>query len=106
MATARCLAAPGYCSVLNGRGITNDDQRQLMLGMPKPASDEKCPPELIDTGPRGDVESVRELLGGPLVPSRSGFRELCSTGRRMAVATMTRAMGAVSFDGKGMGGAL
>ncbi len=60
--------APGYC-ILNGRGISPDDQQRLMLGMPKRASNDKClAPELIDAGPRGDVESVRQMMDGQLVP--------------------------------------
>lgn len=42
---------------------------QLMRGMPKPHDDRPCRSERRDSGPQADVESVRRLMNGPLVPA-------------------------------------
>jgi hypothetical protein len=44
---------------------TND---ALMRRMPKPKDDRPCRGSLRDAGPRDDIEAVRQLMPGPLVP--------------------------------------
>jgi hypothetical protein len=56
-------------SCMNWRDVSNDDQRQLMLQVPRPANQKCGPPESVDAGTRGDIESVRQLMYGPFVPS-------------------------------------
>jgi hypothetical protein len=47
-----------------------DVEDELMHGMPKPKDDRPCKGSgfLKDAGPRDDVEAVRQLMRGPLVP--------------------------------------
>lgn len=40
----------------------------LTAGMPQPADDRPCRGYRADAGPTADVEAVRRLMGGPLVP--------------------------------------
>jgi hypothetical protein len=42
---------------------------QLMRGMPKPQDDRPCRGVRRDSGAQADVESVRRLMRGPLVPA-------------------------------------
>lgn len=57
-----------YCNLQAhrfGQGI--DDE--LMRGMPKPKDDRPCKGKLLrDAGPRDDVEAVRQMMKGPLIP--------------------------------------
>lgn len=40
----------------------------LMSGMPKTQDDRPCKNALTDSGPQSDVEAVRQMIRGPLVP--------------------------------------
>jgi hypothetical protein len=40
----------------------------LMLGMPKPQNDRPCRGQLRDAGPGEEIEAIRQMMRGPLVP--------------------------------------
>jgi hypothetical protein len=54
---------------LDSHDFTPAVKALLMRGMPKPQDDRPCRGMLADSGPRPDVEAVRRLMRGPLVPS-------------------------------------
>ncbi len=56
------------CS-LGSHDLTPRVDALLMRGMPKPQDDRPCRGVLTDSGPRPDVEAVRRLMRGPLVPA-------------------------------------
>ena len=57
-----------YCN-LEAHRLGPSAEDELMRGMPKPKDDRPCKARLLrDAGPRGDVEAVRQMMGGPLIP--------------------------------------
>jgi len=54
---------------LDSHGLGASTNAQLMRGMPKPQDDRPCRGVRRDAGPQADVESVRRLIRGPLVPA-------------------------------------
>jgi hypothetical protein len=57
-----------YCN-LKAHRLNQSTEDALMRGMPKPKDDRPCTGRLFrDAGPRADVEAVRRMMRGPLVP--------------------------------------
>jgi hypothetical protein len=53
---------------LEARELGRNVDAALMAGMPRPKDDRPCHGYFRDSGPREDVENVRGLMRGPLVP--------------------------------------
>lgn len=58
-----------YRCDLESRGLGAAVDSALMRGMPKMKDDRPCRAQWRDAGPSADVESVRRLMRGPLVPT-------------------------------------
>jgi hypothetical protein len=52
---------------LDSHALEPQDETALLRGMPKPADDRPCR-GLKDMGPTAEIEAVRQLMRGPLVP--------------------------------------
>jgi|SRR5580700_2101956 hypothetical protein len=53
---------------LDSHGLGQHTNDALMRGMPRPQDDRPCRGYLRDAGPFADVEAVRRMMRGPLVP--------------------------------------
>jgi hypothetical protein len=57
-----------YCN-LEAHHLGQNNENELMRGMPRPKDDRPCMGALPrDAGRRDDVEAVREMMRGPLIP--------------------------------------
>jgi hypothetical protein len=57
-----------YCN-LEAHRLGQSTESELMRGMPTPKDDRPCKGTLLrDTGPHDDVEAVRKMMSGPLIP--------------------------------------
>ena len=56
------------CS-LEGRNLGPRVNALLLSGMPRPQGDRRCRGALTDSGPQADVETVRSMMRGPIVPA-------------------------------------
>jgi hypothetical protein len=54
---------------LDAHRLGRSADEALVHGMPKPRDDRPCGSLLNDAGPHGEVEAIRQMMRGPLVPS-------------------------------------
>lgn len=65
----QALDALNFQCNLDAHLFGQSTETSLMQGMPQPKDDRPCKVELLrDAGPRDDVEAVRRMMRGPLIP--------------------------------------